>query len=136
MADIWARPWENLFMTYANNKGAIQPAHPRSIISAFVVRCLDSIIPLVSISKISSLLLAAVAAQAGLCFTWSKTPKTGFLVTRLISYPEKRRLYVTTHEAKNFMKLCVTQTMSDRKFEYIFRFGFGLISVLRPFNIF
>ena len=33
-------------MSYANNKGADQSAHPRSLISAFVVRCLDSIIPL------------------------------------------------------------------------------------------
>ena len=33
-------------MSYANNKGADQPAHPRSLISAFVVRCLDSIISL------------------------------------------------------------------------------------------
>ena len=57
---------------YANNKGADQPAHPRSLISAFVVRCLDRIIPLVSISEIPSLL----AAQAGLCLTWSQTPKT------------------------------------------------------------
>ena len=24
---IWATPWENLFMSYANNKGADQPAH-------------------------------------------------------------------------------------------------------------
>ena len=30
-------------MSYANNKGADQPAHPRSLISAFVVRCLNSI---------------------------------------------------------------------------------------------
>ena len=30
-------------MSYANNKGADQPAHPRSLISAFVVRCLDSV---------------------------------------------------------------------------------------------
>ena len=30
-------------MSYANNKGADQPAHSRSLISAFVVRCLDSI---------------------------------------------------------------------------------------------
>ena len=43
--------------------------------------CLDSIIPLVSISKISSLYLASVAAQ-----TWSQTPKTGFLMTWLILY--------------------------------------------------
>ena len=39
-------------MPYANNKGADQPAHPRSLISTFVVHCLDSMIPLVSISKI------------------------------------------------------------------------------------
>ena len=69
-------------MLYANNKGADQPAHLHSLISAFVVRCLDSIISLVSISKISSLYLASVAAQAGLCLTWSQTPKTGFLMTR------------------------------------------------------
>ena len=76
---------ENLFMPYANNKGADQPAHPRSLISTFVVRCLDSIISLVSISEISSLLLlASVAVQAGLSLTWSKTPKTGFLVMRLM----------------------------------------------------
>ena len=42
-------------MSYANNKGADQPAHPRSLISAFVVRCLDSIISLDSIAEIASL---------------------------------------------------------------------------------
>ena len=41
----------------------------------FFVRCLDSIISLVSISEISSLKLASVAAQAGLCLTWSQMPK-------------------------------------------------------------
>ena len=46
-----------------------------------VVPCLDSIIPLVFISKISSLYLTSVAAHAGLCPTWLQTPKTGFLVT-------------------------------------------------------
>ena len=34
---IWAMSWENLFMAYANNKGADQPAHPRSLISTCVV---------------------------------------------------------------------------------------------------
>ena len=52
---IWATSWENLFMPYANNKDADQPAHPRSLISVFVIRFLDSIISLVSISKISRL---------------------------------------------------------------------------------
>ena len=42
-------------MSYVNNKGADQPAHPRSPISAFVVRCLDSIISLDFIAEISRL---------------------------------------------------------------------------------
>ena len=56
-------------MSYANNKGADQPVHPCSLISAFVVRCLDSIISLDSVAEISRLWLAFVAAQAGLCLT-------------------------------------------------------------------
>ena len=72
--------WENLFLPYANNKGADRPAHPRSLISAFVVHCLSSIIPLVSISEILSHYLASMAAQAGSCLTWSQIPKTGFLM--------------------------------------------------------
>ena len=39
-------------MPYANNKGAYQPAHPRSLISTFVVRCLDSMICILAISKV------------------------------------------------------------------------------------
>ena len=42
-------------MSYANNKGADQPAHLHSLISAFVVRCLYSIIALDSIAEISTL---------------------------------------------------------------------------------
>ena len=53
-------------MSYANNKGADQPAHLHSLISAFVVRCLDSVMSLVSVTKISSLMLASVAEQASL----------------------------------------------------------------------
>ena len=71
-------------MSYADKKDADQPAHPRSLISIFVIHCLDSIIPLVSKSEISSLQLTSVAEQAGLSLTWSQTPKTGFLDTRLI----------------------------------------------------
>ena len=43
----------NLFMPYANNKGADQPAHPHSVISNFVVHCLDSMVHLVSILSIT-----------------------------------------------------------------------------------
>ena len=75
-----ATSWENLFMPYANNKDADQTAR----ISAFVVRCLDNIVLLVSIPEISSLYLASMAARASLSLTWSEIPKTDFLVTWLI----------------------------------------------------
>ena len=65
-------------LPYANNKVADQPAHPRSLISAFVIRHLDSIIPVVSLSEISSLYIASVAAQAGLSLPWSQTRRQVF----------------------------------------------------------
>ena len=55
MSDIWVTSWENLFMPYANNRDADQPAQMRRLMSAFVVRCLDSIIPLLAITEISRL---------------------------------------------------------------------------------
>ena len=54
------------YVPYANNKGADQPAHPGSLISAFVIHCLESVICIVAISTFPRLLLAAVAEQAGL----------------------------------------------------------------------
>ena len=44
---------ENLFMPSVNNKGADQPAHACSLISTFVVRYLDGVIPILAKSKIS-----------------------------------------------------------------------------------
>ena len=58
-----ATSWENLFMPYVNNKGADQHAHPRNLISAFVVRWLGSIIPILAKSKISR--LASCCSWAG-----------------------------------------------------------------------
>ena len=79
-------------MPYAK-KGADQPEHPRSLISPFVVRCLDIIIYLVSISEISNLLLVSVAAQVGLRLTWSKTPKKVFLSQCCLSPHTVERMY-------------------------------------------
>ena len=36
--------WETLILPYANNKGADQAAYLRSLISAFVILCLESIV--------------------------------------------------------------------------------------------
>ena len=65
-------------MPYGNNKGADQPAHLHSLISAFVVCSLDRLIPLVSISEISGLYLASVAEQAGLSLNLDANPKDRF----------------------------------------------------------
>ena len=66
---IWATSWGNLILPYANNKGADQPAHPRSLIIIFVVRCLDSIISLVSVSENWSLFESFLVAnpEEGFC---------------------------------------------------------------------
>ena len=42
-------------MPYANNKAADQPAHPHSLIGTFAVRCLDSIMYILALSKVSRL---------------------------------------------------------------------------------
>ena len=42
-------------MSYVNNKGTDQPAHPCGLISAFIVLCLDSMTSLDSIAEISRL---------------------------------------------------------------------------------
>ena len=65
-------------MSYANNKGADQTAHSRSLISAFVVRCQDRMIPLVYISEISRFYLVSVAEQVSWCLAWSETPEDTF----------------------------------------------------------
>ena len=47
LSPIEPRHEKTCLMPYANNNGADQPAHLRSLISAFVICCLDSIAPIV-----------------------------------------------------------------------------------------
>ena len=61
---------------HANNKGADQPAQPRSLISAFVIRSLESIL-----SKYFFNILFNLPC---LNLTWSQTPKACFLATRTV----------------------------------------------------
>ena len=60
-------PW------FANNEGADQPAHMRSLISAFAIGFLESIICKLATGEIS---------ETGLKLNLSETRKTGFLATR------------------------------------------------------
>ena len=63
-SQIWTATWENLFSGIANNTCEDQPAHPRSLISPFVIR--------------------SIAEETGLSLTFLETPKTGFLASRPI----------------------------------------------------
>ena len=67
------------------NKEADQLRGNREADQRLCFRYTDSTIPLLSKSNISSFYPSSVAVQPGLYRTWSKTPKTGFLRTRLIS---------------------------------------------------
>ena len=58
---IWALMPENLSSEFANNKGADQTAHPHSLISAFVIRYLESNIYTQAASAISIFKLFCVA---------------------------------------------------------------------------
>ena len=65
------------------NKDADQLRGNREADQRLRFRYMDSTIPLLPKSEISSFYPSSVTAQPGLCRTWSETPKTGFLTTRL-----------------------------------------------------
>ena len=65
------------------NKDADQLRGYREADQRLCFRYMDSAIPVLPKDEISSLLPSSVAVQPGLCRTWSETPKTGFLTTRL-----------------------------------------------------
>ena len=67
------------------NKGADQLCSNCTADQRLCFRYMDSTIPLLPKSKISSILPYSLTVQAGLCQTWSETLKTGFLASRLIS---------------------------------------------------
>ena len=69
---------------FANNTGTDQPAHLHSLISAFVIHFLESIISKFATSEISIFYLVPVAEETGLSLVFSETAKTGFLMTRPI----------------------------------------------------
>ena len=69
----------------ANNKGADQPAHPRSLISAFAIHLLNIIILKLAPSRISLFYQVSVAEKAGFGMILSETLKTSF-VASMLSY--------------------------------------------------
>ena len=68
---------ENLSSVFANNKGADQPAHPRSLISTFIIPVLESII-----SKLATSIFFNFLASLFSCGDWFES--------RFVGNPEAR----------------------------------------------
>ena len=71
------------------NKDADQLRGNREADQRLCFRYSDSTIPLLSKYEISCFYLSSVTVQLDLCRTWSETPKTGFLASRLILFPNE-----------------------------------------------
>ena len=97
------------------NKGADQLRGNREADQRLCFRYIDSTIPLLSKSEISSLYPFSVVAQLGLCRTRSETPKTGFLRTRLVFVPQKyqSRYCRCVCTNQNMRKTCTTDQIWD-----------------------
>ena len=66
----------------ANYTGADQPAYPRSLVRAFVIRFLESTICKLASGEILTFQLVSVVEETGLKLAMSETPKTGFVASR------------------------------------------------------
>ena len=74
-----------------NNKGTYQPAHPRSLISAFVFRSFESIISRLSVAK-----------ETGLSLALSKTPRRGIFCAEAQIYYSRSLLLLLSTAAFSF----------------------------------
>ena len=100
---------------FANNKSADQAAHPRQLISAFVICLLESIISKIATSEISIFYLVSVADKTSLNLTLSDASKTGFVAARPIYSAMKN--FLADKTTINFTKM--TSFASDKHFVMI-----------------
>ena len=99
---------------FVNNKAADQPAHTRSLISAFVIRLWKNILSGHASSDCSSFQLVPVAEKTGLSIALSETPKTVFLATRP-NVQSSEQIEKLLKKVKDFcvsLKVLLTQTAS------------------------
>ena len=74
----WPHREKTCLRRFENNTGADQTSHPRSLISAFVIRLLERIISKLAQNEISIFQLVSVAEETGLSFVLSKTRRQVF----------------------------------------------------------
>ena len=97
------------------NKGADQLRSNCEADQRLCFRCTDRTIPLLSNSKISSLLPSSVSVQLGLCRTWSRPKLLVFLCTGRCGSLEvfgKRTRDTTTRNVKTNALICYVDAFS------------------------
>ena len=97
------------------NKDADQLRGDREADQRLCFRYVDSTIPLLPKSESSSLQPSCVVAQPGLCRTWSETPKTGFLTTRLKSLQLNQTLVCFYYEEIFLRLIFIVLWLSGRR---------------------
>ena len=98
------------------NKDADQLRGNREADQRLCFRYTDSTIPLLPKSEISSFSPSSVAVQPGLYRTWSETPKTGFLRTRLKLFCFVVAIFDLVHDVETMHNLCELLTASGNLF--------------------
>ena len=78
---IWRHRKKTCLQGFANNAGADQPAHLRSLTSDFGIRFLESMICKLDTGEISIFYIVSAAEETGLSYNLSENPKTGFLTS-------------------------------------------------------
>ena len=79
-----------LTLLHANNKVADQPAHPRSLVSTFVIRFLESIITQLNSCNVLLLQLVSVAGRTGLSLTWLQNPRYEAYISTVASVNDQK----------------------------------------------
>ena len=69
---MWAKMQANLSSVFANDKGGDKPAHPRSLISAFIIPLFEIIISILTTSELSIFYLVSVAEETDLSLICAK----------------------------------------------------------------
>ena len=99
------------------NKDADQLRGNREADQRLCFRNIESTIPLLPKYEISRLPLSSEVVQPGLCGTWSETPKTGFLTTRLINYFNYDNVFRVLSKSKLCHRDTASISFKDRDME-------------------
>ena len=95
-------------LSHVTRKSALRPMRTTKAQISLRIHAVWSA-PLLFAAKISRLWFVSVAEQAGLSLTWSKSPKTGFLVTGLNNHNRKWDMFESFYNAEVHLSRLMTK---------------------------